>query len=120
MKCAVEKKMLITQLLLSAPATEKFITICPGLDRAVSIDVFVSEQQQIDSALQWGTVLCPAGAAVAVMFCAPPFLKGRGEKNPTLCSELPSLGLKCHPSKIMVCNSDGNVQLSSLLAFCLC
>lgn len=34
--------MLITQLLLSAPATEKFITICPGLDRAVSIDMFVS------------------------------------------------------------------------------
>lgn len=42
MKCAVEKKMLITQLLLSAPATEKFITICPGLDRTVSIEVLVS------------------------------------------------------------------------------
>lgn len=68
--------------------------------------------------LQQGTALCPARAGVAAMLRALPFAEGRGEKNPTLCSELPSLGQNCHPSNIMVCNGDGSVQLSPLLAFC--
>lgn len=62
MKCAVEKKMLITQLLHSAPTTEKFITICPGLDRAVSIKTLTSlKQQLIASAMQQGTASNPQG-----------------------------------------------------------
>lgn len=60
MKCAVEKKMLITQLLHSAPTTEKFITSCPGLDRAVSIKMLTSlKQQLIASAMQQSTASNP-------------------------------------------------------------
>lgn len=42
MKCAAEKKMLITQLLHSAPAAEKCMTICPGLDGAASSKTWMS------------------------------------------------------------------------------
>lgn len=54
--------MLITQLLHSAPATEKFITICPGLDRAVSIKTLTAvKQRQIESVLRQGTASSPQG-----------------------------------------------------------
>lgn len=83
--------MLITQLLHSAPATEKFITICPGLDRAVSIKTLTSlKQQQIDSALQQGTALSlqrPCKELVGVWYrrgtlCSLLFANLGGKKSP--------------------------------------
>lgn len=91
MKCAVEKKMLITQLLRSAPATEKFITICPGLDRAVSIKTLTSlKQWQTDSALQQGTASSPRRPCKELAgvwyrrgaLCSLLFTKVRGKKSP--------------------------------------
>ena len=81
--------MLITQLLHSAPATEKFITICPGLDGAVSIKTLTSlKQQQIDSALQQGTASSPrrpckelAGVRYRRGALCSLFAKVRGKKS---------------------------------------
>ena len=67
-KCAVEKKMLITQLLHSVPATEKFMTICPGLDGAASIETLTSlKRRRRDSALQQGTASSPRRACTGLV-----------------------------------------------------